>query len=140
MTTATQTLTDFLLSRIAEDEAAAREAIRISPADAHPLDGSWVAAPSVQGWHDLRAETPNQRTFIAQTQKAPAFAHIVRHDPARVLAECEARRNVVRACTFMLTTEAIDAEFDDAPVLAQSILRTLASVFDDHPDFDPAWA
>ena len=60
-------------------------------------------------------------------------AHIARHDPARVLAEVKAKREIVKFC-------------DDDPLFLDGgwaytdrVLRLLASAYDQHPDYDPAW-
>jgi hypothetical protein len=83
--------------------------------------------------------------------------HIARHDPARVLAECEAKRRLIDDA--FVDAHIIDGEWgcghtaeqirsadmkhpDDCDGIsaANDVLRILASVFRDHPDFDPAWS
>ena len=65
---------------------------------------------------------------------------------ARVLAECEAKRRIVHSIDVltggekgyaerMKHTDAEDARY----VIARDVLHHLASVYADHPDFDPAW-
>jgi len=92
-------LVDFLLARIAEDEAVARKAS--------------VGSPQ---WH--------------QTAGDRIAPHVARWDPARVLAECEAKRRVVERETRSQTPITYRRQF---------VLRDLASVYADHPDYDPAW-
>ncbi|MGZ4524215.1 MAG: DUF6221 family protein, partial [Mycobacteriaceae bacterium] len=66
-----------------------------------------------------------------------ALTHIARHDPARVLAECEAKRRIVeryRVC---------EPNYDEGNRLETRVLdwtmRLLALPYADHPDYDPAW-
>ena len=47
--------------------------------------------------------------------------------PSRVLAECEAKRRIVE----------VYQQGDVRPVL---VLRAIASVYADHPDYNPEWA
>ena len=57
-------------------------------------------------------------------------AHIARHDPARVLRECEAKRALVEhVCRVEWGGYAV----------RDVILEDIAAVYSDHPDYDPAW-
>jgi hypothetical protein len=91
------TLTEFLLTRIAEDEAVARAAEQTWDSD---RDGGW--------WVGCDPDTQ---------------AHIARHDPARVLTECEAKRAIV--------------ELISSP--GPQALRLLALPYADHADYQPEW-
>src|SRR5690606_21424497 len=71
----------FLLARIAEDESVARES---------PFDRAWTAHPDEIG-QPIKA---GGRARIA-TCAVDVMNHIARHDPARVLAECQAKRFIV---------------------------------------------
>lgn len=131
------TLTEFLLARLAEDEAAALAA------NLRPGDPDWQAfavgtgaprrftvrsrychrvvartqdIPSVDGWATPPTEDPT-----GVLDGAAVAAHVARWDPARVLAECTAWRIAVGAG-------------DDA------VLRALAAVYSDHPDYRPEWS
>ncbi|HET6868922.1 MAG TPA: DUF6221 family protein [Solirubrobacteraceae bacterium] len=81
MTTSVQSLASWLLERITEDEAAARKAVpspwRIDD------DGCCVFAPEGRG-DDVAEMTWD------------SAEHIARWQPARVLAECEAKRALLR--------------------------------------------
>lgn len=55
--------------------------------------------------------------------------HIARHDPARVLAECEAKRRIVEWASDG------EGEFHWSTVLAP-----LAAVYADHPDYREEWS
>jgi hypothetical protein len=99
-------LAEFLLARVAEDEAVARAA------------GTGWAGPEPMG-----AIEGGDSVFVS---------------PARVLAECEAKRSVLALhrsgdawCDYC-SHSVVD---DRCPTI-----RALAAVFRDHPDFDPAWS
>lgn len=141
MTTTTATITDFLLARIAEDEAAARaaEASAVSPwTDERDEDVIDAGGSSLMDYADLRRGTP---------------AHIARHDPARVLAECAALRAVVELHRPWATGyPEITACFSCGPMFDEKFraeaygegwpcltLRALAAVYADHPDYREEW-
>ena len=124
-------LTDFLLARIAEDEAAARGA--------------------ADHWGDL----------IAAYAYGATEAFGERHDPARVLAECEAKQRIVERAKATWADvfannplmdhpgqrvgEYSASEYRDLygeeepPWWLASDLRDLAAVYADHPDFQEEW-
>jgi len=117
------TLTEFLLARIAEDEAEV----------GHVEKGSWAdegAGPNGVGWADVGA---NNDVLMAR--------------PSRVLAECEAKRRIVEdAKQDMLSAQALDYEFGDhsgrtydVANSMQDVLKVLATIYADHPDYDEAW-
>lgn len=117
------TLTEFLLARIAEDEADAREADsgRWLPED-KGITFEWDA----DDWHDdetqarLRADTRANQN------------HIANWHPARVLAECEAKRRIVEM------HQRWDGDPNDYGQ-TEHVLRFLALPYSDHPDYDEAW-
>jgi hypothetical protein len=123
MTAATLTLIDFLLARIAEDEAAARQADDVCPA---PWGHSEPMVSSRSGHLEDAVGTA-----VAIT--APVFqAHILRHDPAHVLAECEAKRRIMEEFSGNWVDEGHEAAGEVA-------LGHLAAVYADHPDFRDEW-
>jgi hypothetical protein len=80
------TLIEFLLARIAEHEAFALAARALQD---HALDRWWVDGP---------AEVSGKWWVYATGEKFHHQAmaeHVARHDPNRVLAECEAKRQIV---------------------------------------------
>jgi hypothetical protein len=101
------TLVDFLLARIAEDEAAAR--------DSRALYG------------------PDSSLYIN------------RHNPARVLAECEAKRRIVELhsrdheCTAPGDGYAGVFAADGTMPSTCSTMRALALPFATHPDYREEW-
>ena len=128
----TLTLTDFLLARIAEDEADAKAA---SP-------GGWQyhGIESVAGGTlydesrrivDVVYEQPKDHdgTIVRHLLVPEADAngrHIARHDPARVLAECEAKRRIVQIW--------VESEFCERDVM-NDVIDFLALPYADHPDY-----
>ena len=140
------TLTDFLLARIAEDEAAARLCAEMFPSPWDVADRGWrvrIYAADIpdEGDHadpgDKRApvvmEVEPDRNLDDPRWLSERVEHVRRHDPARVLAECEAKRRVIEECD----------DYDNPSevlILADQILRHLALPYADHPDYDPSWA
>jgi len=112
MTTRTLTLTEFLLARIAEDEAAARE--------------SYEAVPPAFGAYG--------RLMLA------AIDYLI-VDPDRVLADCEAKRRIVevhRNHERDVTPYGVSLD-NTARFALEDVCRTLASSYSDHPDYRQEW-
>jgi hypothetical protein len=95
-----QDLTDFLLARIADEKEIARAAAK---------------SESIVQWH---AESGH-----------PYDVHVSRWDPARVLAECEAKRRIVE----WMGDKVWHVLYSD------DVLCALALPYADRPDFDPEW-
>ena len=76
-------LVDFIRAQLARDEQVAREALE-------------QTAPEWRTYFkQIIAPGSRHETEIAEAETSEAAAHIARHDPARVLAEVEAKRKVV---------------------------------------------
>lgn len=114
----TLTLTDFLLARLAEDEAVARGGIS---GQADPENG-W----GYGGFGSPKALTPH----VGMIHEAAQAQHIIRWHPARVLAEVAAKRRIVERYAPVAESR---LGFDDT-------LCDLASVYADHDDYDEEWA
>jgi len=119
------TIVEFLEARLAEDELTAQAAI----------DGAadWRAFYAYRDVKDV-----DGHYVIVADSKYPTVgqaAHIARHDPARVLRQCDAARAVIAE---FLRLDALG----DLPGrrATEDALRQLASVHSDHDDFDKAWA
>ena len=117
-------LDQFLLARIAEDKRIAADA---------------AAARGRQDW-DVGGTGPPE----------PAAEHVARHDPARVLAECAAKRRLVMACRdsrpdlhFLGARPPGMADFpltpSDQHQLAALTLALLALPYADHHDYRQDW-
>ena len=145
-------LVEFLSARIAEDEAVARTA-------GEPPWDEWRYDDGGEVYHaETRRRAPNMRYPNGVTNDteglSPAVTedvgpHIARHDPARVLAECRAKRRIVEA--FADAERAVATYDHDNPIPAYwqewgnrhalaSVLESLAQPYADHADYDPAWA
>lgn len=130
-------LKTFLLARIEEDEAVAREAVdkdgRWHVDQRHPLDEAVV-----QG--DIHIYDEGGHT-------AGQALHIARHDPARVLAECAAKRAIVEQAEdatgldMSVDNDRLVGERDMKvePYCGDVILAALAAVYADHPDYQKEW-
>lgn len=109
------TLTDFLLARIAEDGGVARWA----------QSDAWSEAAGIHGFED---PWPSHLAFAE---------HIT---PARVLAECEAKRQLVEGLRGL-----VDYDRDKFIVgpgveaVASETCRLLALPYADHPDYREEW-
>lgn len=116
-------LTAFLKARLDEDEQVARDA----DADA------WRKAERPSIWV-MREGGP-----VAQTQDFEDAAHIARWDPARVLREVEAKRQI-------MGLHRRQSELDYDPICDVccytppcETLRTLALPYTDHKDYREEW-
>lgn len=136
-------LATFLLDRIAEDEAAARAA----------------EVASKYEWSD---NAFTEAVELADNEGAleAATKHIARHDPARVLAECEAKRKIVErreelegmVRAVLEATQVVPPAADEQAavdfavtgvrggiVTCDDILRRLALPYANHPDYRDEW-
>ena len=136
-------LAEFLLARIAEDEAAAAAAVsRRDGVDKWEAVGSGtVVGP---GYDKVKH-------VMLPSSEDGAARHIARHDPARVLAECEAKRQVVHEWqTFgKLADPSVQPSTDEefrvraaAVGIRQGLARALSHLAlpcADHPDYRQEW-
>lgn len=111
----TTTLTAFLLARVDEDDAAARTA----------TPGPWRTFPDAEGGVWAKDGFGMAATGCGQGNAD----HIVRHDPARVVAECEAKRQIVKHWLD------IEGWGNHDPY----VLELLALPYVDHPDYREEW-
>jgi hypothetical protein len=116
-------LDEFLLARLAEDKRIAMD------------------AAAAGGWDDPAEHLPGEPSIAA---------HVVRHDPARVLLECSAKRGTVLACrdsgpdmSFLGVRADGMADFPLPPrnvhQLAALVLALLALPYADHHEYRPEW-
>ena len=129
------TLTEFLAGRLDEDEAAAKAAT------GH-LSGRW----HIDGDGNVQDEDTGGggNAYVAcgpyecGVDEADA-AHILRHDPARVLREVEAGRKILGQCVHSLSYKRpVPAGKRGEWALASLVAEALALPYADHPDYDEA--
>jgi Family of unknown function (DUF6221) len=150
------TLAEFLLARIAEDEQVARDVQQKDPwavAKKSPppppltkgedgwqpgvmsvggvsAGGSFTRLPRVVEagkWAAITCDAPDSPRFAAAN-------HIVRHQPVRVLAECEAKR---RRVGILVAAMEPGATTYAGP--AGVLLKLEALPYADHPDYREEW-
>ncbi|WP_238741501.1 DUF6221 family protein [Kitasatospora sp. A2-31] len=145
----------FLRARLDEDEEAARAAAE--PESWVQINRDLMPSWSLQWWADpdvvavVADETSAHPVAITpdgmEERDAEArAAHIARHDPARVLAEVDAKRRILSRYTSAVEDSAEDAEgyydenrAEDARQL-RPVLRLLALPYAGHPGYRPEWA
>lgn len=148
-TTGTVTLADFLLARIAEDEAVARAA----------TPGPWKWADDAEPWLETVAEryhpewawTGPDIVISAYGMHTEGWVdcepnnrdHIARFDPARVLAECAVKRGVVERWRSNQAASDLEPRSSGHSMRAAAelleVLRLLATIYADHPDYREEW-
>ena len=135
------TLTGFLLARIAEDEAAALAVPDLR--DLSPYGGQETIS------HTLNTYA-GEDGYPRQAFPPEIPAHYARHNPARVLAECEAKRaTITEVWAWIAGDDWREGCCHKADVISQGgvcrtfgpdLLRPMAAVYADHPDYQQEWA
>jgi len=140
------TITEFLLARIAEDEAAAQAA----------STGPWVWVGEAAEDSAFLYAGDNEPVIAAYGNHTEGYiecsdadrSYIARHDPARVLAECKAKRAILERAIEI--HDMIDGEWggghevskegwqDDNP--GTEVVQALAAVYADHSEYRQEWA
>jgi hypothetical protein len=126
--TVTMTLTDFLLARIAEDEEVAR---RVGESWFRYFGQVYVIEGAGEGHPAWQAHRGDDR---CQVRTEADGDHIARHDPARVLAECEAKRRIVEELRSITM-----GKWKAGEPWADRMLGILALPYADHPDYREEW-
>jgi hypothetical protein len=141
-------LVEFLLARIAEDEAVAR-VVDLSP-DTRGIyqrqgpDGLWdTYTPDAAEFYVMRVLTAGEDGYPKPKQDIPATQFFRYHDPARVLREVEAKRRIVAEHPvhemdgFACCCETCGGEDEgDYPC---PTLRLLALPYADHEAYREEW-
>jgi hypothetical protein len=125
----TDVLVTFLRARLDEDERAARAA---SPGPWHlNAEGDEVLA--------VDDVTAAECFALSNRQLRATAAHIARHDPARVLREVEAKRQMILSHMPVSMVAGWGCSADGITGYC-SAMRFLALLYADHPEYRPEWA
>ena len=127
---------DFLNARITEDETLANAAIQ--PEEMHPYGDTTLPQTSIAAWGD------EVRGYLGGTWGE----HCANWHPARVLAECAAKRAIMEQATVATGLDmSVDNEYGieprntkEDPYCGNVILYHLATTYADHPDYQQEWA
>jgi len=129
-------ITAFLAARLDEDEAAVHEAAAFYD----DADENGVS------WRGHEGENQNGSTHfwlvphLGVIYDPASGRHIVRHDPARVLAEVKAKRAILaRHSTGTGSLREFGGWYCEVCDDGCAEVPVLAAVYADHPDYDPAW-
>lgn len=128
-------LIEFLRARLNEREQAARQCAEVFPSTWEVADRGWTAT--------VRADEPSFHVVTeldqSQVSESPSTGwlgdhlwHIAYHEPARVLRDVEAKRRIVDA------VDGLSGQWYDE--VEGRVLKLLASVYADHPDYREEWA
>jgi hypothetical protein len=134
-------LVEWLRAQLDEDERIARAA----------GGAAWEELP-VSGWvhtsplPDTEWQPPGYDHHVASAPLPVDRAHIVRHDPARVLREIDGKRQILRALenaeVALRNTEPREDPHDlvkGATNGLRTAVRTLALPYADRPGYRDAW-
>ena len=129
-------LAAWLLDAIAEDERVAQAATpglwRYDPSKVNSVDGGEAVFAGPRG---LSATTVASVGPCDDPQSMSDGRHIARWDPARVLAECAAKRRIVEEAEHYW---AHAAEYASVATY-RHVLRILALPYADRPGYLPEW-
>lgn len=162
---------EFLLARIAEAERDARSCMVVYPPPWGVIDRGHMAsvqadAPDFHSVAQLQQEQLAPDARAADPWLGDRLLHVARHDPAFVLAECEAKRKIVALHESWPVLAETPLKFDDSEsesfifrasqkivwltnreyvarfggeAPTTPVLLALAGVYADHPDFREEW-
>ncbi|GAA1455510.1 DUF6221 family protein [Nocardiopsis tropica] len=132
------TIVEFINARLDEEERVAKDAASslVSLADQEGAAETWEAdTDSVVTMTGVSGMT---RLFV--DAESDVTTHIARHDPARVLREIAAKRAIVQEYTDAVDLWERESEAPDSVGALEAVIRLLAAVHADHPDYRQEWA
>ncbi|MEU9415143.1 DUF6221 family protein [Streptomyces sp. NPDC048272] len=139
----TEALINFIRDRLADDQRAAQLMEKFYPSPWELSDRGWLA--------HVVADGPTCREVIRleQWQQEPdseeeswlgdIIDHVVRHDPARVLADIESKRRILVLAERLPKLTASTDLFDNSRDAWGEVLKQLAVVYADHPGYREEW-
>jgi hypothetical protein len=138
-------LATWLLDRIAEDEAVARAARQGTWRDTGTVLAGVIAVESYDTVAVCNSSEwgGGEYSYPATAEEAASASHIARHDPARVLAECAAKRRIVDEHAGgggSICSVCADGMWNlERASLPCDTLRILALPYAACDGYDPAW-
>lgn len=127
------TLAEFLLARIAEDESVVRAAT--APGEMHPYGDPELSESSIDAFPD------QVRGYLGGTWGE----HCARWSFERVLAECEAKRRIVKAARMAIqNSDNVPDDTEHARIHGyatglEMVLDLIALPYASHPDYLEEW-
>ncbi|WP_280381043.1 DUF6221 family protein [Nocardia wallacei] len=133
------TIVEFIEARVLEDEQTARAAA----ASEDIFDGSGLASHPDWlvrdfGYEGISVWDGSYFTADDDDRETDLTRHMSRHDPARVLRQCAAMRNVVKQYRLLCPTQ-----FNWPEGMLETLelnIRSLASIWSDHRDYREEWS
>ncbi|MFE1272081.1 DUF6221 family protein [Streptomyces sp. NPDC058758] len=129
-------LVQFLLARLDEDAELARQAEQVGGAP------SWDSAADVLLLPGLRTRRRLADQGVPDALQGAVEAHAARHDPARVLAEVEAKRRMVTEFEkeqWVMEQGHHTGWTEGGQSVRLSMIRSWAAIYADHPDYRDTW-
>ena len=135
----TSDLVTFLNARLDEDEQMARSTP--GPSWEHrQIRGDFDESVVFENY--VAVADPGRNTVALADVAEEVLPFVLRHDPARVLAEVDAKRRIIDRYEAQRTVYAAHMGGILTKYLVQeleAVLRLLALPFADHPDYRPEW-
>ena len=129
------TITEFIEARLAEIEARAKAAAEYPGKD-------WVNHPGRDATESVVFEDAGSPfAWIDSTGSAAIGEHFALHDPRRELREVEAKRKILNEHKAVIRLAGLtEQELGFLGWYREWVLKNLAAIDSDHPDYDPSWA
>ena len=133
-------IAEFLTARWGEEQAAAEAAVPEGGTGRWEVNGSTSC-------YIVDADDTDEITIYDEGGHSPRQAqHIALHDPARVLADLEAKRAILArvaedaAIAWSPRAQAVPDCDWHLIAMARDVLKLLVQPYREHPDFDRAWS
>lgn len=123
------TLSEFLLARIDEDESVARR----------PTPDEYESGDAYMFWHEDATDEVQWHTAHCGLRMGEYNEACQCDVRARVIAECEAKRQVVTLFECHPGADPRRGDLWNEYAGMNAMLNALALPYADHPDFDDAW-
>lgn len=143
-----QTLVQFLEERLREDQEAADRMAAVYPEPWDLYDRGWMVR--------IEADEPGFLDVVRLEQRqapegldwlAGAIEHVAMHSPSRVLREVAAKRAIIELAdeasgldmSVDLDRRVGSRDMQEEPFVGDLIIRQLAAVYSDHPEYREEW-